>query len=89
MLDKVKKLNELRQQSKDLESQLEKEVLEVVHKGVTVRVTGNMRLKKLDSAGKDDAAVMEAVNEGLKAAQKGAAKKMRGRLGGLSDLLGW
>lgn len=88
MLDRVKKLNDLRRQSKQLESELEKEVLEVTHKEITVRVTGNMRLKKLNTAGKEDAVVMEAINKALKAAQKEAAKKMRGQLGGLSDLLG-
>lgn len=88
MFDKVKQLNELRKQSKQLEGELSKEVLEVTHKGVTVQVTGNMQLKELASAGKGDRMVMEAVNTALKEAQKVAAKKMQGQLGELSELLG-
>lgn len=83
MFDKIKQLNELRKQSKQMEEDLEKEVLEVTHKGVTVQVSANMQVIMLDSNGKGDEAIIEAVNKGLKEAQKEAAKKMRSQLGDL------
>lgn len=88
MLNKVKQLQKLRRQSQELEAQLEQEVVEVTHKGVTVEISGNMRLRRLETAGKEDEVVKDAVNKALKAVQKQAAKKLRGQLGGLADLLG-
>ncbi len=88
MFDKVKQLNELRKQSKEIEHELQEDVFEVQHKGVILRIRGDLQLQNLVTSGKSDAIVLEAINKALKEAQKEAAKKMRGRLGNLSGLLG-
>ncbi len=83
MFDKVKKLNELRKNYQTLQKELDAEVLEVSHKGVTVRVNGNMEILSLQSNGKDDVTIVQAVNEASKKMKKSLEKKMRGRMGDL------
>lgn len=63
-----------------MQKQLQAEVLEVIHKGVKVRVRGDFQLQALETNGKTDAEILEAVNRALKEIQKESAKKMRGRL---------
>lgn len=81
MFDKIKQINELRKKSQDMKKDLEAEVLEISHKGVLVRINGNMDIIKLESNGKTDEDVLDAINQAIKESQKVAAKKMRGQLG--------
>lgn len=83
MFDKVKKLNELRKNYQTLQKELNAEVLEISHKGVTVRINGNMEILSLDSNGKDDVTIVQAINEASKKMKKSLEKKMRGRMGDL------
>lgn len=83
IFDRIKKLNQLRKSSQAIQKELEAKVLEVTHKGVKVQVRGDFQLRSLESNGRSDADILEAVNRALKEAQKQAAKKMRGRLGEL------
>lgn len=83
IFDRIKKLNQLRKSSQAIQKELEAEVLEVTHKGVKVQVRGDFQLQSLETGGRSDADILEAVNRALKEAQKQAAKKMRGRLGEL------
>jgi DNA-binding protein YbaB len=83
MFDKIKKMNELRKNYQSLQKELEAEVLEVSHKGVTVRINGNMDIKDLQSNDKDDTTIVQAINEASKQMKKTLEKKMRGRMGDL------
>ncbi len=83
MFDRIKQINELRKKSKELEKELAGEVIEVNYKGVIVKISANLQLIDLQSQGRSDQEVLEAVNKDLKEAQKLAAKKMRGQLGDL------
>lgn len=81
MFDKIKQLNELRKNASAIQKELEAEVLDVSHKGVDVRVNGNMDVLSLRSNGKDDDTVVKAINEAFKEMKKVVQKKMRGRMG--------
>ncbi|MCA9389915.1 YbaB/EbfC family nucleoid-associated protein [candidate division WWE3 bacterium] len=83
MFDQMKKLNEMRKNAQNLQKELEMEILEVTHKGITVKLNGNMDYLALDSAGNDDEAIVDAINEASKKMKKVVEKKMRGRLGEL------
>lgn len=83
IFDKLQKLNQLRKTSKAMQKELQDQVLEVTHKGVKVQVRGDFQLKILETNGKQDADILDAVNRALKEVQKQSAKKMRGRLGEL------
>jgi len=81
MFDKIKQLNELRKNANAIQKELEAEILDVSHKGVDVRINGNMDILSLDSHDKGDEAVVKAVNEANKEMKKVVQKKMKGRLG--------
>ncbi|NTV30827.1 YbaB/EbfC family nucleoid-associated protein [candidate division WWE3 bacterium] len=90
MIDKLKQLNELRRQSQQMQKDLDSEVLEVEHKGVTVVVTAGMKVNSINTNGRSDDDVTSAVNKALQEAQKIAAKKMRSQLGAMGlDLPGF
>lgn len=90
MLDKLKQLNELRRQSQQLQQELDGEVLEVEHKGVTVVVTAGMKINSITTNGRNDTDITSAVNKALQEAQKIASKKMRSQLGAMGlDLPGF
>ncbi|MCA9397926.1 YbaB/EbfC family nucleoid-associated protein [candidate division WWE3 bacterium] len=83
MFDKIKQLNELRSNYKQLQKELEAEILEVNHKGVDVKLNGNMDILELKSNDKDDETIVKAINEASKQMKKVLEKKMRGRMGDL------
>lgn len=91
MFDKMKQLYELKKQADQMKKELENEVLEVEHGDVRVRVNAAQKILELDfSEGTDPGKVKDAVNKANEEAQKVAAKKMQGMMGGmggLSDLL--
>lgn len=77
MFDRIKQLNELRK-AKD---ELSKEMLEVEHKGVTVKVSADLSIKEIKVGDRSEDKIKEAVNRALQEVQKIAAKKMKGKLG--------
>lgn len=83
IFDRIQKLNQLRKTSQAMQKELQADVLEVIHKGVKVQVRGDFQLQALETNGKSDSDILEAVNRTLKEVQKASAKKMRGRLGEL------
>jgi DNA-binding protein YbaB len=93
MFDKLQQLKELKKMRDDamrIQKTLDGEVVETEKNGVKVRVTLAQRFIEIDSSGKDDSDVVEAVNEAVKESQKQAAKKMQGMVGmdGLKGMLG-
>lgn len=80
MFDKAKKLYQLKKEAGALQKTLSEDVLEVTHKGVVVRIRGDMHIQSVKINNEDTPRVTEAVNEAVKEAQKLMAKKMRGRL---------
>lgn len=84
----LKQLNQMRQQAKALQRELEKE--EVVHEsgGVKVKVNGAQEIMYLEVDGESQEQVVNVINKAMKDVQKKAAKKMMEMGGGLSGLLG-
>ncbi|HLD01599.1 MAG TPA: YbaB/EbfC family nucleoid-associated protein [Patescibacteria group bacterium] len=91
MFDQFKQLGELkrmRDQAMQIQRQLQAEELTVEKNGVTIVITGDQKIKSLDSNERSDNDIKEAVNEAIKKSQEIAAKKLQQMGGGLGGLLG-
>ncbi|OGY27475.1 MAG: hypothetical protein A2864_02745 [Candidatus Woykebacteria bacterium RIFCSPHIGHO2_01_FULL_39_12] len=87
MFDKLKQLYEMKKQADTIKKELEQEVLEVNHGDVTVRINGAQKILNLEySEGTGSDKIKDAVNKALDEAQKIAAKKMQGMMGGLGGI---
>lgn len=80
----IKAINRLRQ----IQKQLSQERITVEEAGVRVVVSGDMKIRELESNGKSDDEIIKAVNRAFSQAQKVVAKKMQEMGGGLGGLLG-
>lgn len=84
-------IKKMRDQAMMIQRQLQAEEITIEKHGVTVVITGDQKIKELNTNGKNDNDIREAVNEAVKKSQEVAAKKlqeMSGGLGGLGGLLG-
>lgn len=93
MFDKLQQLKELKKMRDDamrIQKALDDEVIEVEKRGVKVKLTLAQRFISIDTDGKSESDVVEAVNEAVKESQKQAAKKMQNLVGfeGLKGMLG-
>ncbi|OGD83238.1 hypothetical protein A2165_00700 [Candidatus Curtissbacteria bacterium RBG_13_40_7] len=93
MFDKLQQLKELkrmRDEAMQIQRTLDAEVLEVEKRGVRIKVTLAQRFVSIETNGKSDEDIAEAVNEAVKESQKQAAKKMQGMVGleGLKGMFG-
>ena len=80
----------MRDEAMRIQRALDDEVVEVEKKGVKVKVTLAQRFVSIETNGKSDEDIAEAVNEAVKESQKQAAKKMQGMVGleGLKGMFG-
>jgi len=78
----------MRDEAMAIQRQLQQEEVEVQTRGVRVVATGDQKIKVLQSNGRSDEDIREAVNEAIKKAQEVAAKKLQQMGGGLQGLLG-
>lgn len=83
-------IKKMRDQAMAIQRELQKEEVAIDKHGVRVVVTGDQRVKELNSNGKSDKDIVDAVNEAMKKSQEVAAKKLQqmGGLGALGGLLG-
>lgn len=81
-------LKRMRDQAMQIQRQLQAEEIEVESHGVKILITGDQKIKSLESNGKSDNDIKDAVNEAVKKSQEIAAKKLSEMQGGLSGLLG-
>lgn len=91
MFDKLRQLGELkkmRDQAMEIQKQLQQEIIEVNKNGVRVVISGDQKIQTLETNGRSDDDVKEAVNEAVKKAQEVAARKLAQMSGGLGGLLG-
>lgn len=81
MFDKIKQLQELRNQAKNIQSALNEMIIVEARDGVTVSMNGNMEVLKIDIANPADPnsceAIKTAVNQAIKEAQQKAADYVR------------
>ena len=81
-------LKRMRDQAMQIQRQLQAQEVEVEKNGVKIVITGDQKLKSLESNDKSDKDILEAVNEAIKKSQEIAAKELSQMQGGLSGLLG-
>lgn len=81
-------LKKMRDQAMQIQKQLQAEEITVEKKGVRVVMTGDQKVKDLETNGKSDNDIKEALNEAIKKSQEVAAKKLQQMTGGLGGLLG-
>ena len=91
MFDKFKQLGELkkmRDEAMRIQRELGQEMIEVEKNGVRVVISGDQKIQTLETNGRSDEDIKEAVNEAVKKAQEIAARKLAQMSGGLGGLLG-
>lgn len=91
MFDKLqqgRELMKMRSQAMQIQKQLDSESVQVDKKGVHVKMTYAQKVIRIESNGKSDSDIAEAVNEAIKESQKEAAKKMQSMMGGLDAFKG-
>ena len=71
-----------------IQKQLQAEEVSVEKHGVQILITGDQKIKSLESNGKSDNDIKDAVNEAIKKSQEVAARKLSQMGGGLGGLLG-
>jgi DNA-binding protein YbaB len=81
-------LKKMRDQAMAIQKELQKEEVEIEKSGVVVVISGDQKIKSIQSNGRDDEDIKEAVNEAIKKSQEVAAKKLQQMGGGLGGLLG-
>lgn len=81
-------LKKMRDEAMAIQRELQQEEVEVQTHGIRVVATGDQKIKILQSNGRSDEDIKEAVNEAIKKAQEVAAKKLSQMRGGLQGLLG-
>ena len=86
-LQQLKELKKMRDEAMAIQKALDAETVEVEKRGVTVKITLAQRVVSIESNGKGDEDIAEAVNEAVKESQKSAAKKMQ-QMGGFDSLKG-
>ncbi len=89
-LQQLKELKKMRDEAMHIQKALDEETVEIEKRGVKVKVTLAQRFVSIESNGKTDEDIAEAVNEAVKESQKQAAKKMQGMVGfeGLKGMFG-
>jgi DNA-binding protein YbaB len=91
MFDKFKQAKELlklRQQAKQLQTELEQIRHTEEKDGMKVTVNGTQNIVSLEVNGEEQEKMVELINRAMKEIQKKSAKKMMEMGGGLSGLLG-
>jgi nucleoid-associated protein EbfC len=81
-------LKKMRDQAMQIQKELEKEEITMEKHGVVVVISGDQKLRKIETNGKNDDDIKDAINEAIKESQKVAAKKLASMGGGLGGLLG-
>lgn len=81
-------LKKMRDQAMAIQKALQQEELEIEKSGVVVLITGDQKIKSIESNGRSDEDIKDAVNEAIKKSQEIAAKKLQQMGGGLGGLLG-
>ena len=71
-----------------IKNELEAQVVEVEKNGVKIVITGGQKIKSLESNGRSNDDIKEAVNEAIKKSQEAAAKKLQSMSGSIQSLLG-
>jgi nucleoid-associated protein EbfC len=81
-------LKKMRDQAMQIQKELEKEEVKMEKHGVVIVISGDQKIREIQTNGKSDNDIKDAINEAIKESQKVAAKKLASMQGGLGGLLG-
>ncbi len=81
-------LKKMRDHAMAIQKQLQAEQISVEKNGVIIVISGDQKILTLESNGRSDNDIKEAINEAVKKSQEVAAKKLATMSGGLGGLLG-
>lgn len=81
-------LKKMRDEAMAIQKALAAEQIVVDKNGVHIVITGDQKIQSIETNGKSDNDIKEAVNEAIKKSQEVAAKKLAQMGGGLGGLLG-
>ena len=81
-------LKKMRDQAMAIQKELQAEQITVEKQGVRIVITGDQKILSLESNGKGDNDIRDAINEAVKKSQEVAARKLASMSGGLGGLLG-
>lgn len=84
----IGEIKKMRDQAMQIQRELQGEEVTVDKNGVRIVISGDQKIKVLESNGSSDNDIAEAVNEAIKKSQEVAARKLQQMGGGLSGLLG-
>ncbi|MBI4089154.1 MAG: YbaB/EbfC family nucleoid-associated protein [Candidatus Levybacteria bacterium] len=84
----IGEIKKMRDQAMQIQRELQGEEVIVDKNGVHIVISGDQKIKTLESNGHSDDDVREAINEAIKKSQEVAARKLSQMRGGLSGLLG-
>lgn len=81
-------IKKMRDQAMQIQKQLQAESVDIEKNGVHIVISGDQKIRVLESNGRSDNDITEAVNEAIKKSQEVAARKLQQMGGGLKGLLG-
>lgn len=84
----IGEIKKMRDQAMQIQRELQAEEVVVDKNGVHIVITGDQKIKILESNGRSDDDIKDAVNEAIKKSQEIAARKLQQMGGGLGGLLG-
>lgn len=84
----IGEIKKMRDQAMQIQRELQGEEVIVDKNGVHIVISGDQKIKILESNGRSDDDVRDAVNEAIKKSQEVAARKLQQMGGGLGGLLG-
>ena len=84
----IGEIKKMRDQAMQIQRELQAEEVVIEKNGVNIVITGDQKIKTLESNGRSDDDIKDAVNEAVKKSQEVAAKKLSSMSGGLQGLLG-
>lgn len=84
----IGELKKMRDQAMQIQRLLQAKEIVVEKKNVKVTITGDQKIKEIETNGAKDNDIKDAVNEAIKKSQEIAAKELASMSGGLGGLLG-
>ncbi len=86
----IGELKKMRDQAMQIQRMLQAEEIVVEKNGVKIVITGDQKFVSIETNGKSDKDIRDAINEAIKKSQEVAAKKLQsmGGMPGLGSLLG-
>lgn len=84
----IGELKKMRDQAMQVQRLLQAKEIEVEKKNVKIVITGDQKIKSIETNNASDNDIKDAVNEAIKKSQEVAAKELQSMSGGLGGLLG-